>query len=229
MNIALNNTAMFKTSCILCSSISVNYFCETCYTDLPWNRNCCQHCALPLPENNELCGQCLQKKSYYDRVISPFIYSDPIDYLITHFKYQEQLAYGKVLSDLLLTKLNPYYQTHAKPEMIIPIPLHRQRLIERGFNQALELAKPIAKTLKIPVDYRCAARIRNTAKQSGLSIKERAANIRKAFAIEKQSINHVAVVDDVITTGHTMEEFCQVLRKAGITKIDVWCVARTGT
>lgn len=219
---------MFKTSCILCSSSSTHYFCETCHNDLPWNEKFCQRCALPLPNNNELCGQCLQKQPYYDRVISPFIYSDPIDYLITHFKYQEQLAYGKVLSDLLLARLSNYYQVHPKPEIIIPIPLHRKRLIERGFNQALELAKPIAKSLKIPVNYRCTTRIRDTAKQSGLSIKKRAANIRKAFTIEKQNFNHVAVVDDVITTGHTMEEFCQGLYKAGVTKIDVWCVARTG-
>lgn len=115
-----------------------------------------------------------------------------------------------------------------KPEVIIPVPLHKARLRERGYNQALELARPVAHILQIPIDKHCCQRVKNTQAQSLLRAKERKQNIRGAFVVaETLSYKHVAVIDDVITTGYTIREFCGKLRCAGVQRIDVWSCAKT--
>ncbi len=219
---------MLIKHCILCQTTSKTYFCTDCYADLPWNHTSCQSCALPLITAEPQCGQCLQKSPAFDNTISVFNYDDPIDYLISQFKFQQQLAVGKLLSQLLFAKLMAYYHNHPKPTLVIPIPLHRKRMIERGYNQALELAKPIAKQLTLKISGSHAKRIRDTKRQSDLALTQRAKNVRGAFTSKSlKNTPHVAVVDDVITTGHTMQTFCQTLRHAGATQIDVWCIART--
>jgi len=114
------------------------------------------------------------------------------------------------------------------PEIIIPVPLHRTRLRERGFNQALEIARPIARSLSIPVDYKSCERVRKTSAQSLLPAAERRKNIKGAFRVTRPiAARHVAILDDVMTTGHTVQELAATLRKAGVERIDVWVVART--
>jgi len=114
-----------------------------------------------------------------------------------------------------------------KPEQIIPVPLHAQRYHRRGFNQAIEIARPIARMLDIPLNLTCCRRTRNTAPQAQLSAKERKSNLKNAFSIVKApAVNHVALLDDVVTTGSTVDELARALRKAGIERIDVWACAR---
>lgn len=124
---------------------------------------------------------------------------------------------------------NHWYADQPLPDLIIPIPLHSQRLHERGFNQALEIARPIAKNLAIPIDYQGIKRIKHTLAQSGLSAKARKQNISQAFAAFRDySGLSIAVIDDVVTTSHTMMEFCRVLKNQGAAHITVWCCARNG-
>ena len=133
------------------------------------------------------------------------------------------------MGELLARKINRFYtSTHQKPpELIIPIPLHKKRLQERGFNQALEMAKIISKKLKITIDYSSCIRIKNTQAQSLLSSKNRQTNLKQAFTLIKPiTANHIAILDDVITTGHTIQEFLSIL-PLHVKKIDIWCCAST--
>lgn len=219
---------MLLRTCLLCAAPSRQHLCLECKTELPWNRLACYRCALPLTNiHDTLCGECIKKPLHCDRAISSFTYADPIDYWISQFKFHQQLIYGRMLSQLLLETLKTAYADQPMPQLLLPVPLHRKRLIERGYNQALELAKPLSKQLKIPLDYKIAERIRNTAHQTELEFKDRAKNVRRAFTVKTLRATHIAVVDDVMTTGHTINAFCDALRQAGATQIDVWCVART--
>lgn len=122
-----------------------------------------------------------------------------------------------------------WYQKNSLPDLIIPIPLHQKRLQERGFNQALEIAKPIAKKFGLPIDYKGIQRIKFTMPQSGLAALERKRNMDNAFSIsENYSGLYIALVDDVITTGCTVRECARLLVKHGAAKIDLWCAARNG-
>jgi ComF family protein len=125
--------------------------------------------------------------------------------------------------------LEQYYKTQPKPDAIIPIPLHHSRLKERGYNQAAEIARPIARSLRIPCKVDYCLRIKQTAAQSLLSINERKHNVTRAFTLARPlPYKHIAVIDDIITTGNTVREFCRTLRQhtTGL-RIDVWSVART--
>lgn len=120
------------------------------------------------------------------------------------------------------------------PQIIIPIPLHPRRLRQRGFNQALEIAKPIAKKFHVPLDTAHCQRVRYTEAQTQIPAEHRGSNVKNAFVVDKKffcgensNISHVAIMDDVVTTGHTVNELSRALRKAGVKTIDVWCCART--
>lgn len=129
---------------------------------------------------------------------------------------------GKLLADALATR-----HSDSLPQAIIPVPLHHKRQRDRGFNQALEIARPVARALKIPLNFKSCHRIRSTMAQSTLNAEKRRANIRGAFKIkEKLNIRHVAIIDDVITTGQTVNELSRMLRQHGVNNIEVWSIAR---
>ena len=218
---------LFPPYCCLCNKAlpSANQvICTSCYSALPWNNHACRQCALPL-ESGERCGTCLCNPPAFAHCITPFRYEPPISTLIIQLKFQQQLRYARVLGQLLIESIVKYQ--HSLPECIIPIPLHIQRLKQRGFNQALEIAKPLSKQLQIPLlDGHCYRR-KNTLPQSQLSARARRRNLSAAFAIrEKMPFQHVAIVDDVMTTGQTVRALSQMLQQQGIQKIDIWCCAR---
>lgn len=224
---------LLPSACVLCSNPIKDDLdlCALCQAELPWIETPCQQCALPLPNHvtSQRCGTCLHHTAPYEKIISLFSYEDPVNQFITRLKFQHQLVYARLLSQLFLKKFSATYLQQEKPACIIPIPLHYKRLRERGFNQAVEIAKPIAKKLKIPLDLRSWSRIKATQAQTELSAKDRAHNIKNAFVLHKKTFNakYVVVFDDVITTGHTVTEFCSLLRENGVEKIEVWCCART--
>jgi len=219
-------------ACILCdspTSSSLN-LCEYCLNELPKLENTCWRCALPLNETTKdeiYCGHCLQTKKIIDHTVALWHYEQPLPHFITALKFRAKLIVAKVFGELFAEHLSSHYSSNSVPETIIPMPLHPQRLRERGFNQALEIAKPIAKHLNIPIDMTLAHRVRATPPQSSTPAKARYKNIKNAFSIEKPCADHIAIIDDVITTGSTVRELSRVLRKAGAKHIDVWCVART--
>ena len=227
----------FPASCILCRHPTEHspFICSACQDDLPILSHHCYQCAQFLHQTDDsrlICGTCQKNPPPFERTYTLFPYQPPIIRLIIHLKFQQQLSFASFFSELFIKKMREtWYVNQPLPDLIIPMPLHDDRLRERGFNQALEIAKPIAKAFAIPLDIRSIKRIKPTAAQSGLSAKQRKQNIAHAFSANpKQSYANlsVAVMDDVITTGYTMVEFCKVLKQHGAKTIDVWCCARRG-
>lgn len=222
---------LLSSTCIICRlpAKQARDLCCRCEADLPLNNSACYQCALPITgaASQMRCGHCLQKPPAFERTIAPYHYQDAITRLIYDLKFNQQLANANVLGQICATKIKQHYQKQILPEIIIPIPLHRRRLRQRGFNQALEISKPVSRLLNIPIDKFSCQRIIDTVPQTRLTAKLRRKNLRGAFKISKLKVKHVAVIDDVMTTGTTMREFCATLTHAGIERIDVWCVART--
>lgn len=218
--------------CILCGNHSTRAqdLCANCYHDLPTIQYACPCCARVYQSNlNHLrCGNCLKKLPPFDNTYALYLYQKPITHLVMNLKFHHALVNAQVLGELLTEKIrHNWYKTKPLPEAIFPVPLHTTRLKERGFNQAIEIARPIARTLKLPIDSTTCIRSKTTLPQATLSATERIHNIKNAFQITRSiPYQHIAVIDDVITTGHTVKEFCRVLKKAGVRQIDVWCCAR---
>lgn len=182
-------------------------------------------CAIPLPEPATECGRCLRRPPDFDAALAPLIYGFPVDRLLPRFKFHGDLAAGRLLAATLLSAASA--APGARPATLIPVPLHRTRLRERGYNQALELARPIARQLGIPLAPDALERVRPTRAQSELGALDRRRNVRGAFVVRGRTLpDHVALVDDVMTTGATLSECARVLKRAGVARVDVWVVAR---
>lgn len=201
--------------------------CAPCEADFPLNDNVCEHCAEPLPREQSqptLCGACLQRPPSFDACVAPFRYAFPVDRMIQRLKYGRELFHGRILGQLLGRHLA---QRDTRPELVIPVPLALQRYRERGFNQARELARPLCQSLGLTLRSDLVVRHRETREQAGLDRKERSKNMRDAFAlIAPLHARHIAIVDDVVTTGSTVNDLSRLLRSAGAEWIEVWAVAR---
>ena len=217
-------------SCLLCAA-PVGFgadFCRDCEASLPRPGSTCRICAAPLEgaeDTDAPCGECQKRPPKFARVRTLFTYAPPVDRLIQNLKYHRRLELARVLGDRLagyLASLN-----EPRPDVIVPVPLHRSRLRERGYNQSLELARPIARRLRLPLDYRSVRRTRATAPQTELPREQRRKNVRGAFQADSVfEGQRVAVVDDVMTSGHTAAALAECLRRAGAKEILVWVVAR---
>ncbi len=215
-------------TCVLCHGRATDKdLCAACASELPWLKAGCVKCALPLENSaQKLCGVCQQENPHYDATIALFDYANPIAQLVSQFKFHQKLVYGKLFAQLLTEKLAQ--QKKALPQVLIPIPLHPKRLQERGYNQALELLRPIAKHFKIPIDYKNLQRTRATVQQSLIHADKRKSNVKNAFALQKAlRYKHVGLVDDVMTTGHTVDECAKLLKRQGVEKVTVIVIART--
>ncbi|WP_188797723.1 ComF family protein [Dyella nitratireducens] len=212
--------------CLLCGDAGANGIdlCADCAAELPRNTYCCQRCALPLSISTPLCGRCQRKAPPWDAAWAPFRYAWPLDRLETRFKFSRDLAAGRVLATMWRRAPRP----RELPQLILPVPLHHRRLRERGYNQALEMARPLASVLGIPCRHDILLRMRHTDAQTGLDAVERRRNLRGAFALRNAAIlpAHVIVLDDVLTTGATLAECARTLKRAGVERVDVWALAR---
>jgi ComF family protein len=218
--------------CSLCSAStnSARELCHACEGELPWLDKACPQCGIELPDSidGQVCGACLSKTPPFSRCIAPFRYEFPIRELINAIKFNGQLRYSKLLSELLLEQLLATYQHTSLPECLIPVPLHWRRLQQRGFNQAQQIARPIARGLGIPIKPGLVKRARLTTSQQSLDRKQRLKNLRGAFTAKLPfPYQRVALVDDVFTTGVTLTELSNTLKKAGVKEIHCWCLART--
>jgi len=221
---------LLPNQCILCQSKTHRDMplCIACENDLPWNLHPCQRCGKHMEAKNQLtCGQCITKLPNYDRCFTAFRYLAPVNGWISSMKFFDQWHYSRILGQLFAKHLLRTIEKKDYPELILPVPLHVKRLQKRGFNQALELAKPIATALNIPIETQSIQRIKNTLPQSELKKNDRTKNIKKAFHLRKPiTAKHIAIIDDVITTGNTITELTKTLKKAGAHRIDVWACAR---
>ncbi len=218
--------------CVLCDATTQNKLdlCQACLEELPWLQSACRICAQPLlhHDDNVICGECIKCQPAYQRTLALCHYESPLPYFIQQLKFNKKLLYARLLSELMVSRIRHYYHETSLPEYIVPVPLHAKRIRERGFNQALEIAKPIAKQLQIPLLTHHVKRIRHTQAQAELPANQRRKNLRNAFAIKKPiQAKHVAIIDDVVTTGNTVCELAITLKRADIENIDVWCCART--
>lgn len=230
LNRGLKQLKGLQHTCPLCKEPSRQRICAACTEMLPRIQQQCFQCGLPLEftdtSNNALrCGQCVKSPPAFDRCISPLHYGLPTSQFITQLKFQHKLYYAPVLAELLITKIEQ--QAEGLPECIIPVPLHKKRLRQRGFNQALEIARPIAKHYGIKLDAGCCQRVIATLPQMEQSKKARQQNIRHAFkASPIFHYKHIAIVDDVMTTGQTVNELAKLLRQHGAERIQIWSAAR---
>ena len=212
--------------CLLCGAAGAAGIdlCADCAAELPRNRSCCSRCALPLATPAELCGQCQRRAPPWDAAWAPFRYGWPLDRLESRFKFGRDLAAGRVLSSLWQREPSPL----ELPSLLITVPLHRSRLRQRGYNQALELARPLARALGVPLRHDALQRSRPTEAQTELDAVDRRRNVRGAFVLRAGLAPpaHVAILDDVMTTGATLAECASVLKRAGVPRVDVWALAR---
>ncbi len=215
-----------KYHCILCGNHDANTtgLCHGCLDDLPWLSTClCQQCGLP--SNGKVCGQCLNEKPAFDTTKALFQYDFPIDRLLQHYKYGTSLHLADTFAQLWHHHFNS-----EKPDidLIIPMPVHKNRLQTRGFNQALEIAKPISNHYQIDLSVKHCERIRHTEPQASLPYAQRIKNMKGAFsAAQPLNGKKIAIIDDVMTTGASLNALASSLKHAGALHVECWVIART--
>ena len=200
-------------------------WCATCFAALPWNQPACPHCAEPLPGRRQArpCGHCLIRPPAFGRSRVPLRYEDEVAGLVQRFKFSASPRAGAVLLALLEEGLPR--GALAWPQALVPVPLHPERARERGFDQAEWLARRLARRLEVPLAR--AERDRDTPTQRGLDREERRRNVEAAFRVETTLPLRVALVDDVMTTGATLDALAAACRGAGAREVEAWAVART--
>lgn len=215
--------------CLLCRQPCDDQplLCRWCQHSLHQHCRKCRLCATPLPEhqagNELLCGRCQRRPPPWERLQVIGDYQLPYSLLIPRLKYSGQILLAPLLARLLADHLEGY----DPPEAIIPVPLHWWRQWWRGFNQAEEIGTALGELTGIPCDTRLLRRIRATPQQTRLSAGQRRRNLRGAFQIAPHHYRHVALLDDVVTTGATAGQLTRLLHESGITEVEVWAICRT--
>jgi len=225
--------SLFPSTCVLCADSGQAPrldLCVGCDGDLPISDHACPRCAEPLSSTAkaQLCGECLHRAPRFNVAHCAYRYEFPVDHLVRGLKYHGRLAYARVLGELLARRLRRVHD-NVWPQCIVPVPLAAERFRDRGFNQATEIGRELQSRLGIPLRTDLVARTRDTREQAGLDRKERRTNVRNAFRLEQRlPIRHVAILDDVITTGSTANELARILQRGGAERVEVWAVARAG-
>ena len=216
---------LWPARCLVCDSPAMDRdICRACAAALPWNRVACPRCALPLPHRADGCGRCLRKAPPLTHVHATFVYGFPLDRLLPRFKFHDGLVAGRLLSQWM----HDGCASLQRPDALVPVPLHRARLRQRGYDQALELARPLARSLHLPLRDELLVRARHTQPQSRLGALQRRRNLRGAFELRPGVAlpRHVALIDDVMTTGATLHAAAATLLRAGVQRVDAWVCAR---
>jgi ComF family protein len=220
---------LLPSTCALCGDGCDGVVCEGCERAYVVARARCVRCANPLPPADVICGACLANPPPFDATIAATDYAAPLDQLVLQLKFGARLAlapwFARVLRDAVLARPGL-----VLPELLCPVPLGPERLVERGFNQALEIARPLASALGVALHPRLLERTMDTPAQSGVTPLERACNVRGAFAVADPDLvagRHVALVDDVMTSGHTLTELAATLKRFGAARVTNLVFART--
>lgn len=209
--------------CLVCGLPSNNsVICSGCTADLPRPMAACKRCAMPLSLDT-VCGSCLNQPLKHDLSYSPFLYQGVMTRLISQFKYHGQFS----LNEFFATQFIDYRGQQQLPQALIPVPLHPKRLRQRGYNQSHLFAKALSQQLDINILHPI-IRHQFTQSQTGLSFKQRKQNVKNAFRLIEPTLpTHVALIDDVLTSGQTANAITDLLRKSGVKTLELWTIART--
>jgi ComF family protein len=226
---------IIPSSCALCGMAGRQALCSGCHHQFFSQQvHRCARCATPLVDTStETCGECLKQPPAFDATIVAADYAPPIDQLVLALKFGGRLALAPLFAHMLRdATLHTRTQHTMLPTCLTVVPLGSQRLIERGFNQALEIAKPLSRALGVKLSPQLAVRLRDTHAQAMLHPDERHQNIRNAFVVSHHAIDsikgqHIGVVDDVMTTGETLNELAATLKRFGATRVTNFVFART--
>ena len=215
-------------------AINNKLICTACLQATIKDRSSCQHCALPLAKSQAFCGDCLKHPHHFSQIHAIGDYQAPFPALIKKFKYSKNLLEGGLLAILLAESIRCNFSSAKikKIDYLLPVPLHPDKLRQRGFNQAGLIAEHLSNVFNIPILNNTAIRNKKTQPQEGLSLKQRKANLDDAFMINDAHLakiagKHIVIIDDVVTTGATANSLCKVLLENGIKKTDIWCICRT--
>lgn len=222
-NIQRKLNQLLEQDCLLCAASSADdILCNACAAELArLEESHCPRCAIPTP-SGEICGHCLAKLPHFDATLAAYRYEFPLDKLVQSFKYGQRLALGAYFGQQLVA-----LSKNIVADLIIPLPLHPERLRARGFNQALEIARPVSKALSLPIDASSCCRIRNTPAQTNLAWRDREKNIRGAFHCSADfSGKRIILVDDVMTTGASLAGCARTLKLHGAAEVTLLVVAR---
>jgi len=217
---------LYPARCVLCGALANGTLCPDCGADLPFIERGCKRCAMPLTgAGDELeCGECQRRPPAFDLTVIPLLYAPPVDVLITRFKFRSKLQLAATFATLVAERV----RSDPLPDVIVPVPLHPIRVRERGFNQSLELARALSRQLSVPLSKRALTRTRHTQPQTNLDLRHRRRNLVGAFCAAEQDLPaHVALVDDVMTTGATVAAAATELKRVGAETVSVWAIART--
>ena len=214
--------------CIQCSRVLLadSCCCEDCYPDLPFQSHVCCRCGQALNAQLDYCGRCLTKPPAFDVCFCPFQYKPPISDQIQRFKYSQRPEMAYNLAKLLAKEI--FSNRLAMPELLIPVPVHISRLRQRGYNQSLLLTRHLSKLLQIPYSNSHIEKHHRTPAQVSQPLKQRKTNVRGCFLLKQPfTAQHVAIIDDVFTTGSTTEEMTKILKKNGVNYVQIWAIAHT--
>lgn len=212
----------FVERCPACDGATRAGFCEACASDFVRLRGACRRCGLPSPVT-----QCPRRTAEWqvDAVLAPYEYAAPLDHYIQAFKYRKERSLGRALALLIAPMMSA---ATVRPDALVAVPLHRSRLLERGYNQAQEVARYLGRELGLPVLTRGLSRRSADRSQTRQSARARRSSVAGAFVVHgRLAFQRVAIVDDVITTGATVNAFATALRGAGAVSCAAWAVART--
>jgi ComF family protein len=223
-------TDRLPSLCAVCHGWGKQRVCEVCVERFAIRHPRCRRCALRVPDGVRLCGACLSDPPPFAHALAALDYGHPWDGLITHFKFHGALDLAPALTRRLLAAFE--HGDAPAPTLLLPVPLSTERLRERGYNQAWELARGLGRALQCQADAHLLLRIKDTPHQLAFPPGQRAGNVRAAFAVEPRRLaelrgRRVTIVDDVMTTGATVSEIARVLLQAGASEVVVWALART--
>ncbi len=219
--------------CWLCQQplhLARHGICSLCVKSLPPPPSCCPRCGLPSASETLDCGRCLHKPPPWDVMIYTTDYLPPLSGLVMRLKFSRQPELAVTLARLLLLRWLTRFRAGnvVRPDIVLSVPLHRRRYLTRGYNQSELLAQPLARWLNCQYRPQALRRIRSTPAQQRLSEAARKLNLRKAFRCEEDFRGkHVALIDDVVTTGSTLREISKILRNQGVASLQIWCICRT--
>lgn len=223
---------LLPCGCVLCGALGRDPLCPPCRAQFCGAGPCrCPVCAEPLADGVPAlpCGRCVTRRPAYDATVVAASYEMPLDRLVLELKFGGRLAHARLFAALLA---DAFEQRPAleRPALLCPVPLAPGRLAERGFNQALEIARPLGRLLDIAVAPRLAQRVQETSAQSRLRGAARRANIAHVFAVPERAAvtgRHIGIVDDVMSSGQTLQELAAVLKRHGATRVTNLVFART--